>query len=181
MVTQTCPGTLQLANELITGMTTESVAFARMGYAMNVYGDNMSVQAQEGLNYGKQMQWLSIAMQAVQAAIAIGMTILPMGVAVVGSFFGAAGATGAMTTSGYIAANGGVKAVQGFAGAAQGVMQGYESSLEAKMENSSTAVTASEKESETAVNTMKAETQGAQKVGSGLNTMLNNLGAASKQ
>ena len=181
MIPQTCPGTLQLSNKLISGMTGESVAYARMGYAMNVYGDKMSGAAEQQLKYGKEIETLSNWMVVVQTLLSVAVVVAPIAVGAASAAEAGAGAANALNTVGSVAAEGGLRAFQGFASTVQGGMLCYKSDLDAKTQRVSTQISSVEKISETDVNIIKAETEGAGKVGSGINEMLIDTGAAGKR
>jgi hypothetical protein len=187
MIPQTCPGTLQLANKLCAGMTGESVAYAKMSYAMNEYGNNMTGAAEQQLKYGKEIETLSNWMVVVQTILSFAVVAAPVAVGAASLVGGAsaadagAAAANALNTTGSIAANGGIRAFQGLASTVQGGMLFYKSDLDAKTQRVSTQISSVEKISETDVNIIKAETEGAGKVGSGINEMLINTGAAGKR
>ncbi len=177
MIPQTCPGTLQLANKLCAGMTGESVAYAKMSYAMNEYGNNMTGAAQQQLKYGKEIETLSNWIVVVQTVLSVAVVVVPLAV---GAIAGAAAAN-TLSSVGSVAANGGIRAFQGLASTVQGGMTSYKSDLDAKTQRVSTQISSVEKISETDVNVIKAETEGAGQVGSGINTMLINTGSAGKR
>jgi hypothetical protein len=179
MITQSCPGTIQLANVLSAAIGAESAAYAKMGQALNTYSNNMSVYAHDQYVEGQKMLDVQQVLKVVQWVTA-GLAILTVcggvlfGVLTVGANTGIAAAASS-------AVDGIGKAMQGVAGAVQGGMQAYKSDLQAKTEMDSTAVSSMGKASENNSNTIKNESQGAGKVGSAINTMLLHEGAIERQ
>lgn len=174
MTTQSCLGTLQLTNELLSGIAAESVAYAEMGRATNNYNNNMTVEANNQLGYGQKMAETIAPLTIVQGILA-GVMAIGFGA---GFIYGAGllASTGASTL-----VSGVMQASQGILSAVQGGLESYKSNVLAQVENASTSVSTFQKVSESDVNTIKAESQGAQKTGSSIWTMLNNEGAVGKQ
>jgi hypothetical protein len=176
-ITQSCPGTIQLANMLSAGIAAESVAYAKMGQALNTYSDHMSAYAQDGYKQGQQMIKVEDVMQWVQYASTAVLALTVVG-GCGAAFAGVAQGVGASISS---AANGVGQGLQGALGLAQGGMQAYKSGLQAATELDSTATAAFGKTSEMNSNTIKSESQGAGKIGSAISTMLHNEGAVERQ
>jgi hypothetical protein len=180
MTTQSCPGTLQLAYALAAGIGAESVAYAKMGQAMNTTSGCMNSLAQDEYQKGLQAISLAQALTYVQwASMAIGVVTLGIGAGL--SMLGGAAASSAAATAVSSGINGASQATQAALAATQAVMQAVESQVTAGTEADSTALQAFEKTAQNDSNTIKEESQGAGKVGSAINTVLQNEGAIEKQ
>jgi len=180
MVTQSCPGTIQLANALAASMGVESTAYAKMGQAMGKYENTMSSLANEEYLTGQQMVQITKVMTIVQyVTMALGILGLPLAAAPAVAA-GGAGATGTLSAAAS-AVNGVAQASQAALAATQSALQTAKSEVQAKQEFQSTALQGYEKLEENNGNTIKAESQGAGKVGHDINTMLMNEGAIERQ
>src|SRR5512135_3200218 len=70
-IPQVSPGILQLANELVSGISAESVAYAEMGRSMNTMGNTMTSLAQDQYVKAGQANGWSTAMTVVQWALGL--------------------------------------------------------------------------------------------------------------
>lgn len=176
---QSSPGIIQLANALAEGMSAESVAYAKMGQALDTYGNHMNTYAQDQNAQGQNMIAVTKVLTTIQWVTAI------LAVATVG-IGGAASvaATGLSTSTAAVvstAVNGISQGAQAAVAAVQGGMQAYKSMLQGKTEIDSTAIATFGKASDTDSNAIKNESQGVGKLGSAINTMLINEGAIARQ
>lgn len=177
--TQSCPGTIQLANALSSGMGIESVAYAKMGQAMNDYSNSMELYAHDQYTQGQEMIKVSEALTVMQWVTAV-TAVLTVGIGA-GVAFAASGATTGVAAGVSSAVNGIGQAMQGVVGAVQGGMQAYKSGLQGETEMDSTAIAAFGKTSDNDSKTIKDESQGVSKLGSAINEMLMNEGAIERQ
>lgn len=180
MLTQSCPGTIQLANSLAASMGAESAAYAKMGQAMGKYEDTMNTLANEQYQTGQQTVQITNVMIAIQyATMALGILGLPLAAAPAVAA-GGAGATGALSATAS-AINGVAQGSQVALTAAQSALQTAKSQVQAKTELQSTALQGYEKLEQNNGNTIKAESQGSGKVGHDINSMLMNEGSIERQ
>jgi len=179
MISTEAPGILQLADKLAVGMGVESVAYAKMSRSLNTYSENLGKYAQDQYAEGQKMIVVSKVLTVIQwvaAGIAAGSFLIG-GVAAIA----AEGASASLAATLNTAATGISQGLQGAVGAVQGGLQAYKSGLQGRTEIDSTAIAAFSKCSESEVSTIKNESQGAAKIGSAINTMLQNEGAIERQ
>jgi hypothetical protein len=177
--TQSCPGTIQLAKALASGIAAESAAFAKMGQSLNTYSDNMNIYAQDEKAQGQKMAQTAQILTTIQWVTGV-LSVLTFGIGgLVGLGISAATSTVAATISAVV--DTGTAVIQGAIGATQGGMQAYKSDLQSKTEMDSTAVSTLGKTSDVSSDTIKNDSQGAGKLGSVINTMLMNEGAIERQ
>jgi hypothetical protein len=180
MSIHSCPGTIQLANALSAGIGVESVAYAKMGQAMNAIGNQMNTFAQDEYKKGLQAIALEKALEGVQwATIAVGILTLGIGTAL-STIAGAATST-AMVSAISSGVNGAAQVTQATLAATQSVMQAAKGQVQASTEVDSIALHTFEKTSQNDADTAKNESQGAGKIGSAITTMLLNEGAVERQ
>jgi hypothetical protein len=180
MSTQSCPGILQLATALAAAEGVEAVAYAKMGRAMHATSGGMNTLARDEYQKGLDAISLAQALTYVQwASTAIGIVTLGMGAAL--SVIGGAAASSAAVTAVSSGVSGASQATQAALGATQSVMQAVESQINAGTQADSTALETFEKIAGNDANTIKEESQGAGKVGSAINTVVQNEGSVAKQ
>jgi hypothetical protein len=177
--TQSCPGTIQLANALASGIAAESVAFAKMGQSLNTYSNTMSTHAQDEQVQGEKMTQAAQILTTIQWVTGI-LSVVTFGIGgVVG--LGVSGLTSTVAATISPLVDVGVSVTQGILGATQGGMQAYKSDIQSTTERDSTAVAALGKNSDVSSDAIKSESQGAGTLGSAINTMLINEGSIERQ
>lgn len=174
------PGTLSLANALVSGISAESVATADLSKALNS-SQNVQEYAQDMIEQGQKMATITTVMEGLQYAF-IGLGVAAGVGGVIASLVDAIPA--ALANLSKIAGQVvqvGTSVFQGTMGGVQGGLQAYKSTIQSDTQIDQTAVSSLSESTGSNGDTMKNLSQGASAIGAAISAMLSSAGTIETQ